>query len=288
MLRKGDRIKHPKKPEWGVGEVLEGQRNDKVRIYFGRLAGVKRLNIQYVTLERVSGKEADDPMLRNIALPGEDSKTRIKSTRSLDEAIESFLTEFPGGFRGPVYQEQERDYKEAAVHAMASLLGDGELARLIAARDFKEVALRARRLVSKTNLIFPNEAMKLNDGLKNGNHQHRFATALNGLLTENEEERVRFERFADCLESLGAANWTIASYFQFLRWPDRRLFIKPTITQELARILNKNIAYRPALNWTTYTAVQHMASDLMEAINDALAPRDMIDVQGFMYCVVKG
>lgn len=287
MFNKSDRVKHPAKPEWGVGELIEGQEGDVIRVYFGRLGDVKSLNLQYVTLKRVEGQEADDPLLRNVTLSGAQAKKSPSVTLSLPLVIERFLADYPGGFRGTRYHEEERNYKDAAVELMASLLGDSELDRLIETADFEEIAVRARKLVSKTNLIFPNEAMALNDGLKDSNNQHLFAVALHELLTGQGDEQSRFEQFADCLETLGAAKWTIASYFQFLRWPETHLFIKPTITQAVASLCNKPISYRPELNWTTYAAVQRMAGELGEAIQEDLQPKDMIDVQSFMYCVVK-
>ena len=54
----GDRVRHPARPEWGIGEVLDS--NSKVRVFFAK-AGEKVL--KNAPLELVTGPEASDPAL---------------------------------------------------------------------------------------------------------------------------------------------------------------------------------------------------------------------------------
>lgn len=64
----GDRIKHPAKPGWGPGEVL--QINDhKIHAYFV-WGGLRILNCQVVDLIKASGEEAESLVLDAISKVG--------------------------------------------------------------------------------------------------------------------------------------------------------------------------------------------------------------------------
>ena len=129
--------------------------------------------------------------------------------------------------------------------------------------------------------------MALKDGLDLPSNQQAFATALFNLLYEDEDLKPRFERYADILEGIGAAKWTIATYFLFIIYPEEYVFLKPTVTQNAADISGFEINYRPTLNWHTYTSVLAFANYLKAELA-GLSPRDMIDVQSFMWCIAPG
>jgi hypothetical protein len=48
-----------------------------------------------------------------------------------------------------------------------------------------------------------------------------------------------------------------------------------------------DIHYRPALNWRTYRSVLAFAQYLKVALV-GLSPRDMIDIQSFLWCMAPG
>ena len=66
------------------------------------------------------------------------------------------------------------------------------------------------------------------------------------------EGTPRFQRFASVLEDMGAATWTVATYFPFLLFPDQHQFIKPTYTQNAATICAFDIEYTPRPGWPAY------------------------------------
>ena len=70
-------------------------------------------------------------------------------------------------------------------------------------------------------------------------------------------------------------------------YPDEHIFLKPTITQHAADICAFEINYRPELNWLTYKSVLEFANYLKESIKKE-KPRDMIDIQSFMWCITPG
>ncbi len=167
---------------------------------------------------------------------------------------------------------------------MLALLGRNQLSALVAATNFEEATARALQVVNATNLIFPNEKMALRDGLRSDQAKQRFTVLLHELLYGTSEEEARFNAWTDLLFDIEAPKWTNATYFQFLAYPDRYIFFKPMITQDAADVCNFELNYHPELNWLTYRSVQQFAGVLRSEIA-TLNPRDMIDVQSFIWCI---
>ena len=278
-LKKGDRVKHPIKAEWGLGEILEDSKGDKVRVFFVG-AGEKTISLKHVTLDCIPKEDAVHPILDNLRVPTKSDGMY----QSLPKSIEKFLKQFPQGFYDDRFAEEERNYKVRAHQLARELLSESELDALQSANDFGEVRHRALRVSNATNLIFPNEKMALKDGLDLPANQKAFAAALFNLLYGGEELKLRFERYADILDGIGAAKWTIATYFMFIMYPEEYIFLKPTNTQNAADISGFEINYQSALNWHTYESVLKFANYLKQELS-SLSPRDMIDVQSFMWCI---
>lgn len=169
------------------------------------------------------------------------------------------------------------------------ILSQENYSALLDTGEYDEVVKRALQVVNKTNLIFPNEKMALKDGLKDEEKKRQFSEKLYELLYGDGELRLRFETFARHLEDIGAAKWTIVSYFLFIAFPDRYIFLKPTVCQHAAKLVKAELNYRSDLNWLTYKCLLEFAENLKTYLVDAgLAPRDMIDVQSFMWCIAPG
>lgn len=278
-LKKGQRVRHPIQFEWGLGEVLADPGEDKVRVFFVG-AGEKILSLKYVTLQSVPKEEAAHPVLDNLRVPREGGH----EYQSLQESVERFLEQYPLGFRGDRFVKEERDYKVRAHQLAQETLSKGELARLLSTDGFAEICRRVLQVSNAANLIFPHEKMSLRDGLKSPASQDAFVKSLFDLLYGEDDLSLRFERHVDILEGIGAAKWTIATYFLFIVYPEQYMFLKPAVTQNAADISGFEINYRPGLNWHTYKSVLSFANYLKAELVE-LAPRDMIDVQSFMWCI---
>jgi len=277
---KGQRVIHPGRPDWGLGQVLEDSASSSVRVFFVG-AGERQLSLDHVSLVQVQGDEAAHPVLDNLRAIPSDGGVRYLS---LPRAIERFLELYPEGFYGDKYLSQERNYKVRAHELALSLIGEDALSALCQAGKFGEVSRLAQRIVNATNLIFPNEKMSLKDGLIDPKPQEAFSNALRKLLYSSEPFEDRFTDFARVLGEIGAAKWTTATYFPFLVHPEEHMFVKPTVTQKAAELSAFEINYRPELNWITYKCVLDYSTYLRNALT-ALKPRDMIDVQSFMWCI---
>ena len=279
--KKGDRVKHPTRGDWGLGEVLEDSVSGNTRVFFVG-SGAKVISDQYVSLQPVVGSAAKHPVLDNLHL----SKAPGIKYRSLPDSIQYFLEQYPGGFHGDRFLQEERNYKAAAHETAISLLNESEFRGLCAIGEHAETCARAQKVVNATNLIFPNEKMAFRDGIKSPDRQQAFAEGLFEALYGSEELEDRFEKYSKLLGHFGADKWTTATYFQFILFPEEFMFVKPTVTQNAAAVSGFEIYYKSQLNWVTYKQVLAFSQYLRRELSE-LKPRDLIDVQSFMWCIAS-
>lgn len=64
------------------------------------------------------------------------------------------------------------------------------------------------------------------------------------------------------------------------------MFVKPTVTQNAAAVSGFEINYKSQLNWVTYKQVLAFSQYLHRELSE-LKPRDLIDVQSFMWCIAS-
>lgn len=279
---KGERVNHLGKPEWGLGRVLDDSSGDTLRVFFVG-PGEKTLNLRYSNLAKVVGEEAAHPVLDNLRIVKNDKGIKY---RSLPLLIDSFLREFPGGFSDARFHDDERDYKVDAHKLMLANLSAAEFTSLLSANEYPEICKRALQVIHKTDLIFPNEIMSLNDGLIADSGKKMFSESLYALLYDESDLEGRFDRFSDCLLEIGAATWTTQTYFLFITFPEKHMFLKPRVTQKAADICGFELNYRSESDWLTYAKLLEFSRYLFTSLAD-LKPRDMIDIQSFIWCAAK-
>jgi hypothetical protein len=287
QFQKGDRVRNNKIANWGIGEILEVLTVDKYKIFFVN-AGEKTVDASVADLFRLEGKEAHHPLLDNLRLPNKGKRTEF---RSMQKMVNIFLGLFPKGFYEDEYMDKERGYKVEAHKYMLSVLSKSNFDQLIDSQMYEDICKNALRVANKTNLIFPNEKMALKDGLNTEGNKKYFSNSLYELLYGADELSKRFENFARCLENMNASKWTTQTYFPFITFPEEYMFMKPSVTQLAADAFAFELNYRPELNWTSYDSLlkfsNYVATELSN-LNDYLKPRDMIDVQSFIWCSVPG
>ena len=283
--RKGDRVRHPKMDSWGLGLVLEDSDGAKVRIFFVDV-GEKTVMLSHAEPVVVSGPDAESPILDNLKIDGAKVSVRYKS---LTASMQYFLKKFPGGFSGERFRAHERDHKEEISGDVQVGLDRTAMRAMLDAGEYRDICGRALKLtgVRANAMIFKNEKMAMRDGLKSEESEKKFAESLFDVLHGEGDFDGRFDRYAACLEDIGACKWTVATYFLFFMYPDRHMFVKPTITQNAAEVCAYEINYRPEVNAKTYRSIVDFSSHLKDSISE-LEPRDMIDVQSFMWCIAPG
>ena len=301
-LKSGTRVKHSTRTDWGLGEVLFDEEDNHVEILFEDVGEIKRFKLDIAKFTIVDGDEACSDYLsalvRSFHAQSKDPKTQIKKTvltSSFPKAAQKFLSYFPAGFNDPKYlvgQTGEREYKLAAIQLMANLLNQQVFGELIEAQNFDEICTRAKSVINKTNLIHTYEKIWLTNALSSLENREAFSRSLFNLLYGTDSLQSRFEKFSSVLYQINAAKWPIATYFLFIGAPDTQIFVKPQVTQNAADILNISINYRPDLNWLTYSQVLTLAESIKDKLkktnNPDLLPRDMIDVQSFIWVIAPG
>lgn len=203
-----------------------------------------------------------------------------------------FLKLFPKGFEDEAYlttspKRGERQYKLNAGKLAQSLLKKSDWSALSNDGNYGEICQRLMRVEAKTNLLHPFEKIKWHAALKNVALQKSLADALFNDIYGEDDRETRFLKLASALQDAdGCAKWTIATYYGFLIQPEPRMFIKPEVTKFAAEACGWNLQYDSQLNWMTLKQAEALAQYLFEELcRIGQRPRDMIDVQSFIWCI---
>jgi hypothetical protein len=217
---------------------------------------------------------------------------RAQSTARLASAgatrtRKKFLRIFPQGFRDEDYVDLERTYKWTAHLAWEDALDGAALRALVKYEQFEEVARRAIRIESRTNLLFSFEKMALRDAVKSPRGAELFARALLALLHGDGPLEARFDAWIAAIGELPrkqtrVLTWPLVTVFGFIAQPKVHLFFKPTVTREAARRYGFELPYRSQPSWATYKSLLRFAALVRADLRD-LRPRDMIDIQSFLW-----
>jgi hypothetical protein len=215
-------------------------------------------------------------------------RKRASRAKSLPERCRAkFLRYFPGGYHDETYVDWEREYKWKAHRQWRELLNQAELERLIAARDFTEIATRAVRIESRTNLLFSFEKMALRDAVRSPGGAEVFARGLYQWLHGSASLEKAFEDWVVAVASLPrrqtrVLTWPLVTVFGFIAQPDRHIFLKPNVTRIAARAYGFAFRYQSQPSWDTYASLLTFAETVRRDTRD-LVPRDMIDLQSFIW-----
>lgn len=210
-----------------------------------------------------------------------------RARRSVPGNIASFLEAFPLGFEDPAYRFQERDDKVAASEACRTSLSQNAFQAALAG-DELPVIQAIKRIVNQTNLIQGSfEKPKLFDAIQDPRFSRPFVVQLGVLLHGPGDVAARLEEFSEFLHHLGLRKWTYGTYFLFLHDPENCLFVKPEGLKKALEIAGYPLQYDSEPTADLYRQILSFAKWLRAHLDDSgfanLRPRDMIDVQSFMW-----
>ena len=282
-LLKGTRLRHQSRSDWGVGQVLEDENGQFVKVFFEGHGEASLATSALSKLTVVSGTDAESLLLDKLYLPREG---KIPSMVTITEAKERLLRMFPGGLHGAKMKQEERDYKDQLSVFAHELFGISELNGLLRSGRHQEIVARAGRLIQNGDCNFPSkfEKMRFLDGIKALTDGPGFAIALSNWIIPEVPDEAAFDAFARELDVIECAKWPVLTTFRFLLHPKIDVMIKPESLQHAANLSRFEINYKPPLNWLTYTSVMDFYQYVKEKIAD-LEPTDMIDVQNFIWCI---
>jgi hypothetical protein len=200
-----------------------------------------------------------------------------------------FLRFFPKGFRDETYLAWERDYKWETHQRWQEVLNEAEFGGLLRKGEYAEIAARAVRTEqrSRHSMIFSFEKMALRDAIKSAAGARAFATGLYEFLHGSGSDEARFVAWCDTVATLPrkqtrVLTWPLVTVFGFIAQPVRHIFLKPNVTKIAARKYGFNLEYESKPNWKTYSGLLELAEKIRGDVRD-LKPRDMIDLQSFMW-----
>lgn len=211
--------------------------------------------------------------------------------RSLDaqRCRRKFLSFFPQGFRDEDYLETERDYKWESHLRWCEALDFHQFSALRRAGRHEEVAARAVRVEqrSRYSMLFSFEKMALRDAIRPARGAHMFAEGLFEFLHGEEELETRFEAWVEIVAQLPrkqtrVLTWPLVTVFGFLAQPEQHMFMKPNTMRTAARAYGFDLEYQSRPSWKTYSRLLTLAARVREEQRD-LHPRDMIDIQSFLW-----
>jgi hypothetical protein len=210
-----------------------------------------------------------------------------KAGRGALRCRKKFLRFFPKGFYDEQYLDWERGYKWEAHDRWEHVLDRDTHRALIAEGEFAEAARRAVTIESRTNLLFSFEKMALRDAVKSPAGARAFTEGLYEFLYGRGNDRTKFERWCGAVSELPrrqtrVLTWPVVTIFGFLALPDVHFFLKPTVTRTAAVEYGFDFRYRSRPNWDTYSNLLDFARLVRADLSD-LKPRDMIDIQSFLW-----
>ena len=90
--KKGERVQHPMKPDWGIGEVLADCANDVLSVFFSH-AGEKSISLSYVQPVKVYGDAAASVILDSLNFSHEPTTAKSLCKNCGSPTIFSDMTE---------------------------------------------------------------------------------------------------------------------------------------------------------------------------------------------------
>lgn len=233
-------------------------------------------------------------VVKSQSTPLKPAKTpERQSSAQIRRAVRKFLGFFPGGFRDETYLEWERDYKVEAHQRWLAVLDRPQFRAMLQAEQYDEIAMAAVRVESQTRhpMLFSFEKMALRDAVRSPQGAKVFARGLWDFLHGPGSPQRRFEQWCESVAALPrrqtrVLTWPMVTVFGFLAQPQTHIFLKPKTTRRAAEAYAFDLPYQSRPNWETYSALLDFADTIrhdLTALGNHLRPRDMIDIQSFMW-----
>ncbi len=292
-FRVGSFVRHRNLPELGLGKVFCVS-DRYVCVGFIDDAGRKQVKRLVTTVLDPLAPEDAAPQFQDwtvattsdcrevlfTALAGKTSKGKkghpstASATLSLEQAVERFLTKYPGGMAATQYQRAERSWKASQNAIWREMFPAGRLRELTLADPIAAGGLVMKVVQTKDVALLSRQAElpRLNWALRKG-APAPFLLALADLLEATAPSAVTFERLIDTLESIPTReagtrllSWPTVSVLPFLASPEHHMFLKPKPTKAAAQLLGVDLFYNPRPSWDTYRRLLDWSQELLVAL----------------------
>lgn len=210
----------------------------------------------------------------------------------IQEMISIVQKAIPGwtGFSHPRFEEEEVNYKKAAMAKANELLNQTELQRLIFSEEnYDEMIDRLEKIGRSTNLLFQGVPMAgdLNVLYQKTLDRPKYCKQVFDLLYGEGSSPERLGRYVEYILANNLPNkWTFPTYLLYLCFPQSEMFVKPTAMRRFLERVGRVDQWSRTPTPEAYAAILQLANELKLALND-YGPRDMVDIQGFIWIVAQ-
>lgn len=292
-------------PEWGAGILLE-EKEGKLFFLFEQ-GGRKVFNKLLVKGLKPAEMSPEEALALDARLRGRPLKAAAKSTKkkkavtgplplyaTFEEQQRWFETQFPGGFEGEKFIDEERGrpekkgkngYKNAAINLAREQLSPERFE----SASTEELFESAKKLVQFTNIVHPMEGA-VAFGTLPVEARASFVTALKSLLHGTGEYSGRFERFVDTVNltdaegKLKKLTWPLATLLSALYHPTEHVCVKPTYFEAQGPLVGLSVSKSQAVAGPAYSRFLEVARATQQKLLDAgHKPRDLMDVYSFIW-----
>jgi hypothetical protein len=214
----------------------------------------------------------------------------------VDELLVLVRKVYPGweGFQHPEFLKDERHYKNEAAELAQKLLGREALHDLRTTEAHDEIVERVRRVAQKTNLLYLATPATGDLAPFEGNLLEEPAQLIADLLHGDAPVGDRLDLYRERLErqrwtSPGlTARWPLPTYLLFLLNPQEEIFVKPSVVRWLTARAG-DITYQATVSSALYESIRALHREIGEELaRRDLPPRDMIDIQSFVWVAYFG
>jgi len=192
-------------------------------------------------------------------------------------------------FDNPQFRKDETDYKRQAAQKAQTLLSKSALTELLAAADYTEIIRRVRQGAQATNLMYIAHPSTGDLNLLNlpDLDESAFCAEFFALLYDDEPTTARLTRFFAYVQRQNSPlKWTFPTYYLFLLYPEKEIFIKPSMTGWFIRLVSGPNAYSKTPSGEAYTDMRAVFYQLKEALHD-YGPHNMIDIHSLVWAAYQ-
>ncbi len=219
-----------------------------------------------------------------------DPPTKMKIPEEAIRQIEELMTAaYPdwASFRDPRFEEQEIDYKQAAIELARQELSKGALEHHLANADGdQQIITKLRSVAQATNLLYLTQPSKGDIALlyeTAKEFQGELCREVFSLLHGEGDSPDRLDRFVAWQTNRGLKpKWTFPTYYLFLLRPDQDIFVKPAATKKVISHLGLELDLSPPPTGAAYRRLLAISKGLIQSLEDRGA-RDMLDIQSMIW-----
>lgn len=264
--KKGDKVKHPKQEAWGIGLVLEDQRDDKVHILFEH-AGQKLLSVQFCSPVKVDVDDSHLAMNQPLA--------------------ERFLSLCPKGVKDPKFMKAVAAYRALSDQAQTEL-NEVDVRAWLKRGEAQMIIMHLVTLLQSAPKGLIKAPATVIKAIEKGN-AHEFATLWCDAVYGNEDEWPEdWAAFAELLSELGIHQWSVITSLIALMKPMQWMIVMPKALESIAPLFGMTLHLTDDLALSDYDAALALAAKVkLNAQSEGIDLHDMIDIAVYIGLCAK-